>query len=312
MQPVLYSWSTRQLVHTFASLVLVSWKHRKNLRNMQDTLDSSPEASTNSYSTGSDLCNTFKWFKFMHKRWLLFLSHCWDNCSSSKQIFQSSPSTPALQERFQVCTVWPARFPSVVPLCPNQRCWGGREGPSAFPATPFKSSPRGAKTLLCKTCRPLKTGCCVKAKYISLSKHQPEGRFCSGKGRKAVADEPVPVPSPAPFYCKSLRINMVKRFKIAFNYLSSTSIMQFSQGTVILPILLSHTLLPMSPESFSFSLPSIPFPPSPLFPLEWKFQEDCNYARALEAVFPGIQGNTASLQVQHWRILSSINGSSDW
>ena len=108
----------------------------------------------------------------------------------------------------------------------------------------------------------------MKAKYISLSMHQSECRFCSGKGRKAVADEPVPVPSRAPFYCKSLRINMVKQFKIAFNYLSSTSIMQFSQGTVILPILLSHSLLPMSPESFSFSLPSLPSPSSLLFPLE--------------------------------------------
>lgn len=59
-----------------------------------------------------------------------------------------------------------------------------------------------------------------------MSKHQPQGRFCSGKGRKAVAGEPVPLPSPAPFYHKSLRTNTVKQPKIAFNYLSSNSIMQ--------------------------------------------------------------------------------------
>lgn len=142
---------------------------------------------------------------------------------------------------------------------------------------------------------------------VGIAAKVSEGRACSGKTRKAVADEPVPF-----FSGNSLRISMVKQFKTGFNYLSSTSIMQFSQGTVIQPVLLSCNLLPMSPQSFSFILPSVSSPLSLLFPQEWKFPEDCNYARPLKAKFPGVQGNTASPQVQHWRILSSINGSSDW
>lgn len=203
-------------------------------------------------------------------------------------------------------------FPAWYRYIPTNSAEDTEKGPPPFLWLPSTATPEGPRCYYAKFARPLKRWCCVKAEYISLSKHQPEGRSCSDKGRKAVAPEPVPVPAPAPFYCKSLRINMVKQFKTAFNYLSSTSIMQFSQGTVILPILLSHSLLPVSPESFSFSLLSIPSPPSLLFPLEWKFPEGCDYAGPLEAALPGVQGNTASLQVQHWLSLSSINGSSDW
>lgn len=64
----------------------------------------------------------------------------------------------------------------------------------------------------------------MKAKHVSLSTHQPERRVSSDKRRKAVADEPVPVPSLAP-YCTSLRINMMKQFKTVFTSLSSSSIM---------------------------------------------------------------------------------------
>lgn len=116
MQPLLYIWPVRQIIHTFAWLG--SWKPRKK---RQDTLDSSPEVSTNTSSTGSDLCNTLKWFKFMHKRRLLFQGHCRDNYSSSKQVFQSSPSMPIQQELLQACPVWAARFPSAVPRCPNKQ-----------------------------------------------------------------------------------------------------------------------------------------------------------------------------------------------
>lgn len=113
------------------------------------------------------------------------------------------------------------------------------------------------------------------------------------------------------FNCDSLKINMVKHFKITFNYPSSISIAQFSQGTVILPILLFQSLLSTRPESFSFSLPSIASPPSLIFPVEGKFLEEWGYAGLLEATCPGVQGNTATLQVQHWWMLNSIHGSSD-
>lgn len=190
-------------------------------------------------------------------------------------------------------------FPARYRYAPTNGAEDSEKVPPPFLGLPSKATPEGPRCNCAKPARPLNQGCCVKPTYISLSKHQPEGRVCSGKGRRALADEPVPVPSPAPFYCKSLRINMVKQLKIAFNYLSSTSIMQFSQGTLILPILLCRSLLPMSPESFSFSLPSIASPPSPLFPLEWTFSGSCDYAEPLEAALPGLQGNTASLQVQH-------------
>lgn len=107
---------------------------------------------------------------------------------------------------------------------------------------------------------------------VGITAKAPESTAGSGKTRKAVADEPVP----APFSGESLRISKVKQFKTDFNYLSSTSIMQFSQGTVIQPILLSHSLLPLSPESFSFILPSVSSHLSLLFPQEWKFPEDCD------------------------------------
>jgi len=134
---------------------------------------------------------------------------------------------------------------------------------------PSNVTPEGPRCYYTKPDRPLNRRCCVKTKYTLLSKHQLEDRFCSGKGRKAVADEPVPIPSPVPFYCKSLRINMVKKFKTAFNYLSRTSIMKISQGTVILPVLLSTTLEsrelfsqpplhPLSPFSFISSRIKIP------------------------------------------------------
>lgn len=189
-----------------------------------------------------------KRFKFTHRRLPLFRGHCLDSYSGSKQIFQSCPATPVLQQLFRVCTVWLHRCPSIVLPCLNHRCWGCREGTCAFPVTPFESNPRGAMTLLCKTRKNFKEKCYAKAKYVSLSKHQPERSFL--KGRKAVADEPAPVPSPAPSYCKSLRINVMKQFKTAFTSLLSSSIMQFSQDTVILPILLSYGLLSMSPENF--------------------------------------------------------------
>lgn len=142
---------------------------------------------------------------------------------------------------------------------------------------------------------------------VGITAKASESRAGSGKTRKAAADQPVP----APLSGKSVTISMVKQFKAGFNYLSTTSIMQFSQGTVIQPILLSCGLLPMNPESSSFILPSFSSLLSLLFPQESKFPEDCNYARPLKATFPGIQGNTASPQVQHRRILSSINGSGD-
>lgn len=143
---------------------------------------------------------------------------------------------------------------------------------------------------------------------VGATAKESESGACSGKTRKAVADEPIPVP----FSGKSLRISTVKQFKTGFNYLSSTSIMQFSQGTVIEPILLSCSLLPLSPGSFCFILPSISSSLSLLFPQEWKFPEDSDYARPLKATFPGVQGNIASSPVQHRKILSSIHGSSDW
>lgn len=87
---------------------------------------------------------------------------------------------------------------------------------------------------------------------------------------------------------------MVKHFKITFNYPSSISVAQFSQGTVILPILLSQSLLPMSPESFSFSLPSIASPPSLIFPVEGKFPEEWGYAGLLEATCPRQHSNPSS------------------
>lgn len=65
----------------------------------------------------------------------------------------------------------------------------------------------------------------MKAKHVSQSTHQPERRVSYDKRRKAVADEPVPVPSLAPSYCTSLRINMMKQFKTVFTSLSSSSIM---------------------------------------------------------------------------------------
>lgn len=196
--------------------------------------------------------------------------------------------------------LWPARLSS-------QWCWGCTEGPSTFPVPPFKSNSRGAKGSLCKPSQSFRRGSVGgQGRYHCQSIR--ERRACSGETRKALADEPVPIP----FSAKSLRISMMKQFKTSFNYLSSTSITQFSQGTVIQPIFLPHNLLPKSPESFSFILPSISSPLSLLFLQEWKFPEDCNYARPLKATFPGVQGSTASPQVQHRRILSSINGSSDW
>lgn len=197
----------------------------------------------------------------MHQRMLLFQGHCWDNYNSSKQIFQSSPSTPALQELFRVCT---DSVTSRVHRCGTaepQRVVLRMQRRSVhfYCDSPSKATPEGPRHYCAKPVRPLNRGYYLKTKHIWLSKHQPD-RYCSDKGRKAVADEPWPVLSLAPFCCKSLRINIVKQFKIAFSYPSSTSIVQLSQGTVILPMLLSHSLLPMCAESFSSSLPS----PSPL------------------------------------------------
>lgn len=117
---------------------------------------------------------------------------------------------------------------------------------------------------------------------VGIAAKVSEGRACSGKTRKAVADEPVPF-----FSGNSLKISTVKQFKTGFNYLSSTSIMQFSQGAVIQPVLLSCSLLPMSPQSFSFILPSVSSLLSLLFPQEWKFPEGLQLCKTSESYIPG-------------------------
>lgn len=153
---------------------------------------------------------------------LLFQGHYWDNYNSSKQIFQSSPSTPALQELFCVSTdsvtspVYQCGTAVPQPVVLRMQ----RRSLHFYRDSPSKATPEGPRHYCAKPMRTLNRGCYVKAKRISLFKHQPD-RYCSDKGRKAVADEPLPLPSPAPFYCKSLRINMVKQFKIAFSYPSS-------------------------------------------------------------------------------------------
>lgn len=195
------------------------------------------------------------------------------------------------------------------PGCPASGAGDAEKVSPPFLCLPSKATPKGPRGHSANPARPLGGGAVWRQSRCHCQSIR-ESRACSGKTRKAVADEPVP----APFSGKSLsiRISMVKQFKTGFNYLSSTSIMQFSQGTVIQPILLSCSLSPMSPGSFSFILPSISSPLSLLFPQEWKFPEDSDYARSLKATFPGVQGNTASPPVQQRRILSSIKGSSDW
>lgn len=95
---------------------------------------------------------------------------------------------------------------------------------------------------------------------VGITAKATESRASSGKTRKAAADQPVP----APLSGKSVTISMVKQFKAGFNYLSTTSIMQFSQGTVIQPILLSCGLLPMNQSRELLFHPSLllltPFP----------------------------------------------------
>lgn len=242
----------------------------------------------------------------MHKKYsLLFPSHCWDNYSSSKQLFQSPPSTPALQELFPVC------IDSVTRRDHNTPTSGAQDAEKVSPLSCEPLQMQGHGDPGCHYAKPVRLwagdALCKWGRYCCLNTSQKPGLALIKAEKRLLYQFPLLVF----FNCDSLKINMVKHFKITFNYPSSTSIAQFSQGTVILPILLSQSLLSMSPESFPFSLPSIASPPSLLFPLEGKFPEEWGYAGLLEATCPGVQGNTATLQVQHWWILSSIHGSSD-
>lgn len=146
------------------------------------------------------------------------------------------------------------------PGSPASGAGDAQKVPPPFLCLPSKATPEGPRGHSANPPRALGGGAVGgQGRYHCQSIR--ERRACSGETRKALADEPVPIP----FSAKSLRISMMKQFKTSFNYLSSTSITQFSQGTVIQPIFLPHNLLPKSPESFSFILPSISSPLSLLF-----------------------------------------------